>query len=70
MTKEGMLDWNWLGIDLKEWSSQGLDWEVYWVEHLAIAHTMENTMEKQLNFLWRSLRCIEDHGLRGLDQPT
>ena len=32
--KDAMLDWEWLGIDEKEWPPQRLDWEMYRIEHL------------------------------------
>ena len=42
--QEGTVDWEWLGVDSKEWSPQQLDWEVYRVEHLAFAQKLETTM--------------------------
>ena len=39
--KNAMLDWEWLGIDEKEWPPQRLDWEMYRIEHLAFASNME-----------------------------
>ena len=30
--KDAMLDWEWLGIDEKEWPPQRLDWEMYRIE--------------------------------------
>ena len=39
--KDAMLDWEWLGIDEKEWPSQRLDWEMYRIEHLSFASNME-----------------------------
>ena len=30
--KDAMLDWEWLGIDEKEWPPQRLDWEMYRID--------------------------------------
>ena len=52
MTKEGMLDWSWMGVDPKEWPSQRLDWELYRVEHLTYVSSMESSMARWLTYLW------------------
>ena len=36
--KDVMLDWEWLGIDEKEWPPQRLDWEMY--RTLNISHLL------------------------------
>ena len=33
-SKEGVVDWEWLGVDSREWSPQRLGWETHRVEHL------------------------------------
>ena len=40
--KDGMLDWEWLGIDLVEWPPQRLEWENSRIEHLAYASYMDH----------------------------
>ena len=39
--KDAMLDWEWLGIDPKEWPPQRLDWEMYRIEHLSLVSSMK-----------------------------
>ena len=50
--KDGMLDWEWLGIDLFEWPPQRLEWEICRIEHLAFANYMESTMKEWLEAPW------------------
>ena len=40
-----MLEWEWLGIDEKEWPPQRLEWEMYRIEHLAFASNMEASFD-------------------------
>ena len=61
-----MLDWEWLGIDLVEWPPQGLDWEIYRIEHLFFARYMESTLKDWLSVPWhigyaslRSMVCLD-----------
>ena len=60
--KDAMLDWEWLGIDAKEWPPQRLDWEMYRVEHLSLASNMEAAFEGWLqqpwHILYSALRCM------------
>ena len=51
--KDGMLDWDWRGIDTLEWSPQRLDWEIYRTEHLAFPKYMEYSMDG-----WLSQSCF------------
>ena len=60
--KTAMLDWEWLGIDEKEWPPQRLDWEAYHIEHLAFASNMEAAFDGWLqqpwHILYSALRCM------------
>ena len=53
--KDAMVDWEWLGIDEKEWRLQRLDWEMYRIEHLSCASNMEAAFEGWLHQPWRIL---------------
>ena len=50
--KDGMLDWDWLGIDLVEWPPQRLDWEIYRIDHLSLSSYMESSMMEWLEVPW------------------
>ena len=58
--KDAMLEWQWLGIDEKEWPPQRLGWEMYRIEHLAFASSMEASFDGWLQQPWhiRALRCM------------
>ena len=60
--KDSMLDWQWLGINPREWPPQRLDWEMYRLEHLAFASNMEEQMtgwiEHPWHVLYSALRCM------------
>ena len=60
--KDAMLDWQWFGIDEKEWPPQRLDWEVYRVEHLSFFSNVEAAFEGWLHQPWHilcsALRCM------------
>ena len=60
--KDAMLDWEWLGIDEKEWPPQHLDWEMYRIEHLTFASYMEDSMDgwpqQPWHVLYSALRCM------------
>ena len=60
--KDSMLDWQWLGINPREWPSQRLDWEMYRLEHLAFISNMEEQMISWINYPWHvlysALRCM------------
>ena len=47
--KDAMLDWEWLGIDEKEWPLQRLDWEMYRIEHLSFVSNMEADLKDGSN---------------------
>ena len=51
-SKDTMLDWESLGIDLVEWPPQRLDWEIYRIEHLSFAKYMETTLDGWLSAPW------------------
>ena len=57
-----MLDWQWLGIDPKEWPPKRLDWEMYRLEHLAFTSNMEEQMAGWIDYPWHvlysALRCM------------
>ena len=59
--KDAMLDWEWLGIDEKEWPPQRLDWEVHRIEHLSFASNMEASLagwlQQPWHILYSALRC-------------
>ena len=64
--KDAMLDWEWLGIDEKEWPPQRLDWEMYRIEHLSFASNVEASFAGWLQQPWhinysalRSMSCQE-----------
>ena len=60
--KDSMLDWQWLGINPREWPSQRLDWEMYRLEHLAFVSNMEEQMISWIGYPWHvlysALRCM------------
>ena len=57
--KDAMLDWEWLGIDEKEWPPQRLDWEMYRTEHLSFASNMfEGMLQQPWHILYSALRCM------------
>ena len=60
--KDAMLDWEWLGIDEKEWPPQRLDWEMHRIEHLSFASNMETALDGWLqqpwHILYSALRCM------------
>ena len=60
--KDSMLDWEWLGIDPKEWPPQRLDWEMYRIEHLSYASNMEaqfaGWLEQPWHIIYSALRCM------------
>ena len=60
--KDAMLDWEWLGIDPKEWPPQRLDWEMYRIEHLSFVSNMEaqfaGWLEQPWHILYSALRCM------------
>ena len=53
--KDAMLEWEWLGIDEKEWPPQRLDWEMYRNEHLSFASNKEAAFEGWLQQPWHIL---------------
>ena len=58
-----MLDWEWLGIDVKEWPPQRLDWEMHRIEHLSSASNMEEAsfegwLQQPWHILYSALRCM------------
>ena len=60
--KDAMLDWEWLGIDEKEWPPQRLDWEMHRIEHLSFASNMEaqfaGWLQQPWHILYSALRCM------------
>ena len=59
--KDAMLDWEWLGIDEKEWPQQRLDWDIYRIEHLSFASNMEAQFarwQQPWHILYSALRCM------------
>ena len=60
--KDAMLDWEWLGIDEKEWPPQRLDWEMYRIEHLSLASNMKASfkgwLQQPWHILYSALRCM------------
>ena len=43
-SKDAMLDWEWLGVDVVEWPRWTIDGEIYRIEHLAYASNMVATL--------------------------
>ena len=43
--KDAMLDWEWLGIDEKEWPPQCLDWVMHQIEHLSLLATWKQHLK-------------------------
>ena len=60
--KDAMLEWEWLGTDMKEWPPQRLDWEVYCIERLSFVSNMESSFASWLSYPWHighsALRCM------------
>ena len=62
-SKDAMLEWGWLEIDLVEWPPQRLDWEIYRVEHLAFAKYIESTLKRHQHLFW-TLPVQQNHQCR------
>ena len=67
--KDAMLEWEWLGIDPKEWPPQRLDWEMYRIEHLSFVSNMEAQFAARTALAY-SLFSAKVHGLSELATPT
>ena len=55
--KDGLPDWEWLGINPVEGPLQRLDWEIYRIEHLVFASDMESSMQEWLQAPWHIWIC-------------
>ena len=60
--KDAMLEWEWLGIDMKEWPPQRSHWEMYRIAHLSFVSNMEASFTTWLHYPWHivysALRCM------------
>ena len=50
--KDAMLERQWLGVDMKEWPPQRLDWEVCRIRHLSFVSNMEASFTTWLHYPW------------------